>query len=213
MDRFDQASFPTIALQTEQEELGITAGMQDRVIQTYGGAMYMDFDRALLESTGAGRYTRMDTALIPPLYLAYVLNPSDSGAIHSDVRRRWNEGEPEVVQAMHTFAGFADTGRAALERGDIATFSNLFNEAFALRRTIFGDAVLGHDNLRMTEIARAHGFPATTCGSGGAIIGTLGDDPQNAAFADTLAAEGYHFLRVLVGSAYPWGQESCNIVW
>lgn len=212
MDRFDQASFPTIALQTEQEELGITAGMQDRVIQTYGGAMYMDFDRALLESTGAGRYERLDTRLIPPLYLAYVLNPSDSGKIHSDVRRRWNEGEPEVVQAMQTFAGFAEFGRAALERGDVGAFSALLDDAFALRRKIFGDAVLGPDNLRMTELARAHGFPATTCGSGGAIIGTLGDDPQNAAFADALAAEGYHFLRLVVGPAYPWGQERCNIV-
>ncbi len=210
MDRFTQAQLPTIALETEQEELGITAGMQDRVIQTYGGLMYMDFDRAVMAARGYGRYERLETILLPPLYLAYVLHPSDSGKIHSDVRRRWHDGDPEVVQAMQTFAGFADTGRAALERGDVGAFSTLFDEAFALRRTIFGDPVLGPDNLRMVELARAHGLPATTCGSGGAIVGVMGDEPQNAAFADALAAEGYHFLRLAVGPAYPWGGEHCR---
>jgi glucuronokinase len=205
-DRIAREEFPTIALETEQEELGITAGMQDRVIQTYGGLMYMDFDRQLMESRGYGRYERLDTALLPPMYLAYVIDPSDSGKIHSDVRRRWNEGDPTVRQAMCTFAGFADEGRTALERSDYGTFSGLMDKAFALRREIFGDAVLGPDNLRMVELAHEHGLPGTTCGSGGAIAGVLGDDPQNAAFADALQAEGYHFLRLLVGPEYPWGQ-------
>lgn len=31
------------------EELGIAAGLQDRVIQTYGGLVYMDFSKALME--------------------------------------------------------------------------------------------------------------------------------------------------------------------
>lgn len=205
--QFSQAEFPGIALATEQEELGITAGMQDRVIQTYGGVMYMDFDRALMESRGSGRYERLDSRLLPPMYLAYVLDPSDSGKIHSDVRRRWNEGDPEVRHAMLTFAGFAETGRAALEAGDVGTFGSLMDQAFALRRKIFGDAVLGPDNLRMVELARAHDFPATTCGSGGAIVGVLGDDRQNAGFADALQAEGYRFLRLAVGPQYPWSVE------
>src|SRR6187431_2416393 len=36
---------PTLALAVEKEELGISAGLQDRVIQTYEGVVYMDFDR------------------------------------------------------------------------------------------------------------------------------------------------------------------------
>ena len=34
---------PTFVLSVEQEELGITAGLQDRVIQCYEGVIYMDF--------------------------------------------------------------------------------------------------------------------------------------------------------------------------
>jgi glucuronokinase len=204
---FPQEEFPGIALATEQEELGITAGMQDRVIQTYGGVMYMDFDRALMSGRGYGHYERIDRALLPPLFLAYVLEPSDSGVIHSDVRRRWNEGEPEVRAAMETFAGFAEQGKTALEARDYGAVSQLMNRAFALRREIFGDPVIGPDNLRMVDIANAHGFPATTCGSGGAIVGILGDEPRNAALADSLEAEGYRFLRIAVGPEYPWVDE------
>lgn len=204
MPKFAQYELPNLALETEQRELRITAGMQDRVIQTYGGVLYMDFDQQLMEERGYGRYERIDLDLLPPLFLAYVLDPSDSGVIHSDVRRRWNEGDPEVRHAMRTFAGFADEGRAALAARDYGRFSRLFDAAFSLRRKIFGDAVLGPANLRMVELANQLGFPATTCGSGGAIIGVLGDDRQNAVLADSLQAEGYRFMRIAVGPEYPW---------
>lgn len=40
---------PDFVLSVEMEELFIQAGLQDRVIQTYGGCMYMDFSRELME--------------------------------------------------------------------------------------------------------------------------------------------------------------------
>jgi glucuronokinase len=209
-DRFEQACFPNIALATEFEELGITAGLQDRVIQTYGGVVYMDFDEALLKGRGYGEYERIDPAKLPRLFIAYVLNPSDSGAFHSDVRRRWNEGDPVVRQAMRTFASFAADGKAALATGDHGAIGAMMDQAFALRRTIFGDPALGPYNLRMTELARRHGLSATTSGSGGAIVGVMGDDSQNAAFAQDLQAEGYRFEQIQVGPEYPWAAVSCQ---
>lgn len=202
--QFVQEAFPTLALQVESDELGITAGLQDRVIQTYGGVVYMDFARELVEHTGHGHYERVDPALLPPLYMAYVLDPSDSGKIHSDVRRRWHDGDPAVHAAMRTFAGFAAQGKRALATGDFTAIAGMMREAFALRRTIFGDAVLGPDNLRMVALAEQHGLTGTTCGSGGAIAGVMGDDAQNAAFAAALQAEGYRFLRLEIGPEYPW---------
>lgn len=211
-DRFDQAAFPSLALAVEAEELGITAGLQDRVIQTYGGAVYMDFDQQYMEEHGHGKYQRINPELLPPFYLAYVLDPSDSGKIHSDVRRRWNEGEPEVRAAMRTFAGFAKDGKAALEAGDYGKIAEMMGEAFLLRRKIFGDAVLGPDNLRMVELANQCGLTGTTCGSGGAIIGVMGDDSQTATLAAKLEAEGYRFLPLQVGPEYAWGSQNRDYV-
>lgn len=43
---------------------------------------------------------------------------------------------------------------------------------FALRRSLFGDAVLGETNLKLIDIAAANGGVAKFPGSGGAVVGT-----------------------------------------
>lgn len=47
---------PGFVLSVEDEELGVRAGLQDRVLQVYQGCVYMDFDKALLEKDGHGLY-------------------------------------------------------------------------------------------------------------------------------------------------------------
>ena len=43
---------PTLCLEAERDELGIQCGLQDRVIQMYGGCVFMDFEKSLVEETG-----------------------------------------------------------------------------------------------------------------------------------------------------------------
>lgn len=62
---------PGLILSVETSELGIPAGLQDRVIQVYEGVVYMDFDRAQFERQGHGQYEELDPQLLPPLYIAY----------------------------------------------------------------------------------------------------------------------------------------------
>src|SRR5215831_4455509 len=62
---------PTLVLLVEQEELGITVGLQDRVIQVYEGLVYMDFDARrehAVEGLPAYRYEPLDPSILPPLY-------------------------------------------------------------------------------------------------------------------------------------------------
>ena len=59
------------------------------------------------------RYESLDPDLIPPLWLLYADNPSDSGKTHSSVRQRWQQGDRAVHAAMVEFASFADKGRCA----------------------------------------------------------------------------------------------------
>ena len=57
--------FPNVILDIERVELDIACGLQDRVVQAYGGLVFMDF-------TGPRNiYTEVDKGLLPPMYLAY----------------------------------------------------------------------------------------------------------------------------------------------
>ena len=55
-----------LALSAERDELGISAGHQDRVIQIYGGCVFMDFDRKCMMERGYGEYSRIPVSLLPP---------------------------------------------------------------------------------------------------------------------------------------------------
>jgi len=162
-----------LALETETKELGVSAGLQDRVVQVYEGLVYMDFDRSLMESQGHGAYERLDTALLPNIYVAYRTNLSQGTEIfHNDLRRRFDQGEPSVGAAMRAWAAIAEEGRDALLGGDSARFGRLVDANFDLRAQI---CRIGSENLRMVEVARQAGATAKFAGSGGAIIGTYRD--------------------------------------
>jgi len=59
------------------------------------------------------RYEALDASLLPPLWLVHAADASDSGRVHSDVRRRWDAGEPGVRAAMAEVASLAEQGRCA----------------------------------------------------------------------------------------------------
>ncbi len=44
-DEIADQDLPSVALAAERNELGITAGLGDRVVQTYGGLVYLDLAR------------------------------------------------------------------------------------------------------------------------------------------------------------------------
>ncbi|TWW81991.1 hypothetical protein D4764_01G0018060 [Takifugu flavidus] len=141
-------------LNVETDELFITAGLQDRVVQVYEGLVYMDFSRTLMDEHGYGSYVSMDMGALPPFWLAYLSDPSDSGRIHSNIRQRWLSGEPLVVEAMRTFAELTDQARVALENRDWTTLAQLMDQNFELRRTVYTDECLGPGNLKMVRLAK-----------------------------------------------------------
>ncbi|XP_078389147.1 glucuronokinase with putative uridyl pyrophosphorylase isoform X3 [Cetorhinus maximus] len=141
-------------LNVETEELVITAGLQDRVVQVYEGLVYMDFSKELMEKQGYGSYITMDISSSPHFWLAYMRDPSDSGKIHSNVRQQWLNGDSDVVAAMKTFAELTDLAKVAMESRNWHDFSELMNKNFELRRSIYTDACLGQGNLRMVQLGR-----------------------------------------------------------
>lgn len=165
---------PNLVLATEAEELGITAGLQDRVIQCYEGCVYMNFDRVIMEGQGYGQYEPIEPRLLPKLYIAYNTDlGKQSGRVHNDVKARWLKGEPLVVETMNAIANVAQEGHAAIHRQDTDALNELVNRNFNLRATIY---TISDRNRTLIETARACGASASFTGSGGSIIGIYRDD-------------------------------------
>ncbi|WP_460974224.1 mevalonate kinase family protein [Spirosoma knui] len=165
---------PNLVLATETEELGITAGLQDRVIQCYEGCVYMNFDQAIMERQGYGQYEQVDPRLLPKLYIAYNTDlGKQSGRVHNDVKTRWLKGEALIVDTMSAIADVAREGREAMVRQDTDALNELVNRNFDLRARIY---TISDRNRSLIETARACEASASFTGSGGSIIGLYRDD-------------------------------------
>lgn len=173
-----------VILSVEAEELGIGAGLQDRVAQVYQGLTFMDFDWNLMKTQGFGRYEPLDTSLLRNVYVAYKQELSEGSEIfHNDLRARFNAGEAAVVQAMKQWAGIAEQVRDCLLCGKQAAIGPLLNANFDLRRRL---CRIHPDNIAMIEAARSAGASSKFTGSGGAIVGTYEDDAMCAVLIEKL---------------------------
>jgi glucuronokinase len=182
-----------LVLETETRELDVPAGLQDRVAQAYQGLVYMDFSRELMESRGYGEYERLDPNLLPAVYVAYRTSLSEGTEVfHNNIRERWNRGEPEVVEAMRTWAGYAQRGRTCLLERDYGLLGELIDANFDLRARIYR---IGQGNLEMIQAARRAGATANFAGSGGAIVGTYADEAMYARLAEAMKAIGVAVIK------------------
>ena len=165
-----------LILQTETQELGVGAGLQDRVIQVYEGLVYMDFSARLMKSRGYGEYVDLDPNLLEKVFVAYRTSLSEGTEVfHNDIRSRYKRGERQVVRAMKRWAKIADEGREALLKRDRNRLADLVNENYDLRSTIYQ---VSEGNQEMVRTARNVGASAKFAGSGGAIVGTFRNEHQ-----------------------------------
>ena len=196
--RFYEVEIPlpvqaNLALETETKELGVAAGLQDRVAQAYEGLVFMDFDRGLMESRGFGAYEHLDSSLLPRLYVAYRTNLSEGTEVfHNDLRQRFEAGEPAVLEAMRRWADIAQQGRDALDAREWSRFAELVDANFDLRARIYR---ISRANLQMVETARTVGATAKFAGSGGTIIGTYRDDDHFAELRRALEGIDVQVIR------------------
>ena len=177
------------ALAAETEELHITAGPMDRVIQAFGGVLLMDFARP----HGPHSYQRIETQSLPPLVIAWDPNGSEpSGAVHQEVRKRWLAKDPAVRTAIARFPALVDAGMKALSQGDRQAFRDAVNENFDTRAAIW--KVRARD-YEMISIARQRGAAAKFAGSGGAIVAVLQAEDDASSLESAYQVAGYRTLR------------------
>ncbi len=202
----DMQQFPQVILDIEKRELGIAAGLQDRVIQTYGGVVHMDFSHSL---SNHNVYTVVDPSVLPNMYIAYaVAAGGDSGKVHSTVRARWEAKDATLLEGMKELGSYADDALRCLlspNRSviELRTLAQLMEKNFAMRRQLYGDAVVGALNIAVAEQLKQCGLSAKFTGSGGAFV-CMRSDGENVWFdaaveqdvADKMARLGFRFERI-----------------
>jgi glucuronokinase len=188
--RYIQAN---LVLDAETTELHIPAGLQDRVIQAYEGLVYMDFAREIMQKQGYGAYEPMNPRLLPRLYVAYLDDLSEpTEKFHNNIRLRFDQGEPKVVDAMKFWANLTDRVKECLRAGQLDQIPALLNANFDKRREIYN---ISEGNLRMIEAARSVGASAKFTGSGGAIVGTYADEAMFKELRKALARLNVQVLK------------------
>jgi glucuronokinase len=190
--RMAKAELAELALACEREELGITAGPMDRVVQAYQGLLSMDF----APPRGPRGYRPLDPGLLPPLFVAWDPRGGEpSRKRHSDVRQRFLRGDPDVRRAFALLPTLADAGLDCLARGDTPALMQLVDRNYETRAAIYPPAPL---DAELVRLARAGGAVAKLCGSGGAVLGVLPEGPAWPRLEASYAAAGFGFVRARV---------------
>jgi len=186
-------SLANLVLAIENNELGIPAGLQDRVAQAYEGLVFMDFDRSLMESRKYGIYEPLDPLLLPPVYVAFREDLSEGTEVyHNDLRARWKRGEPDVLAAIEFWADLTVEFRKALEAGDIASMHRAINANFDKRASLYD---VGEGNRDMVQTAHKAGASAKFAGSGGAIVGIYDDEDMFHRLKASFAPKGIQVIK------------------
>ena len=190
-----------LVLSVETEELGIGAGLQDRVAQAFESPVYMDFDKNIMDRQGFGIYQTFSKEMLPPVYLAYRTDLSEgSEVLHNDLRGRYNKGDEKVHKAMRRFAEITTEFMKDLQNGQ-QQVGSLMDENFDLRASI---CAISSPNLKMIKAARSVGASAKFTGSGGAIIGTYQNEEMFEKLHKKLEGLGIQVLKpeIMVNERY-----------
>jgi glucuronokinase len=172
----DENLLPALALSAEVDQLGVVGGLQDRVVQTYGGLVAMDFGSLTTDArTGLvyGTYDQLDPGALPRLFVAYSLAAAEpSSTYHQVLRSKFAAGDPLTIAGLHEIAGLAVRGKAALRWGGDG-LAHLLTRNMEIRSTL---APVSEAQMALVHCAQECGLESTFTGSGGAIVGVFDDE-------------------------------------
>ncbi len=177
----DPAPMAELALAVETEDLAISAGLQDRVAQAYGGLVFMEFG-------DGGAYEQLASELLPPLVVAWRADAAQhSGEVHAALRTRLKAGDATAVAGMKELAEIARAARAALIAEDHEWLARTADESFDVRRRLLP---LDPRHVELVEHGRRLGAGTNYTGSGGAVVAVCRDQAHVATTAQALAELG-----------------------
>lgn len=160
-----------LVLSVEREELGIDAGLQDRVAQAYNEPVFMNFDKEVMLADGFGHYEPISIPENMNLYIAFRTDLSEGSEIlHSRLREDYDSGKTEVLTAIDEWIELSEKAKNAMRSNVRDELAKLIDRNFDLRCEVCSP--ISEKNKQMVQLARSVGASAKFTGSGGGIIGT-----------------------------------------
>lgn len=185
--RWDQLRLAELALSVERDRLGITAGLQDRLVQAVAHPVLMRFEPV--------SYTPVELPTDVPLYVAWHVDAAAaSDTVHRSLRRRFDAGDDLVVQAMRELAVQAERAHRAVSVGDLGLLGDAMDRSFELRTAMLD---VGDHQRRLVEVGRRLGASVNSAGSGGSVVGLAPDATAIARLRDAYTAIGAGFVELL----------------
>ncbi|WP_249011554.1 mevalonate kinase [Conexibacter sp. DBS9H8] len=182
-----------LALSIEVDDLQITAGLQDRLVQAHGGLLFMDF------ATTPVRAEPLDPGGLGPLLIAWDGGAgAPSGTVHGGLAERHRRGEPAVHAAMVALGRCARAARDAVRSGDHAGLRAAVDESFDLRA---GLLELDPAHVAMVAAGRRAGAAVNYTGSGGAVVCLCDDVDHRLQVAAALTELGASTVELAPGCA------------
>ncbi len=90
--------------------------------------------------------------------------------MHSTVKQRWIDRDPQLIQGMQTLGSYADAAKECVLTQTYEKLADLMDANFAMRRQLYGDEVVGKKNILVAELAQQYDMSAKFSGSGGALL-------------------------------------------
>jgi glucuronokinase len=160
----------SLALLVESHDLGIPAGLQDRVVQAHDRPMIMRFGTGDARSLGgmpAGAYEVVRPATPVGFLVAHRADGAESSVVaHAELDARDRADDPRVRAATARLAALAESAASAMATGDLAALGAAMDGSFDARAELVD---LRPDHVAMVGAARDAGAHVNYSGSGGAV--------------------------------------------
>jgi D-glycero-alpha-D-manno-heptose-7-phosphate kinase len=212
------------AFHIARDALGRHVGKQDEYACAFGGLNFIVFDR---DGSTRVEPLKIETGLLQELQsnlmLFFTGSAHHSWTILEEQEESTRSHKGMAVEALHEVRSLADRMRAALERGDLAAFGSLLDDAWQAKKKV--SSKISNSRIdHLYEIARRHGAAGgkiTGAGGGGFLL-LYCESGSQAAVRTALATEGVQEMafafetqgaQVIVNDPFIDGDERAGSRW
>jgi glucuronokinase len=185
-----------LALMAERDVLGIAAGWQDRIVQSFGCTVLVDASRLeVVDGVRVPLVSVMSSPTVEPMPLLVAWS-DDAASPSDDYHAPLRLTGTALVPPMADLADLARRATAALEAGDLAGVAAAMDAGWLIRQRC---APLRPDHADLVELVRAEGLAATTPGSGGSVVAVCMNEVAAERAVAAVERAGCRFARIGAG--------------